>query len=304
MSWNGSNANDNAQEVRSAKPIKPAKPNASRGILAGVIVVVLAAAVWFFCFNDKEVAKPEKEQPVPKQIVEVKPSIPKAKPAEPAKPKIDPNARPTRIGETLNGYRLLPSGRLHKVKGVITTGVERVTLVDKTFDHGSDRMIAHMLMAEPGGAMLLDDSAAYFRNFDEQFEKSLKDRIEVLSDDTDEVKTLKKAVNDAREEILKLKAQGKSPAEVMTETREQLCELMLYREDLEKEVLRLSEDGMSQEDYDELIGAANKMLEERGSKPIELPGLVGDALDLKFSRREAELKQQIKDLEKKIKENE
>ena len=273
-----------------------------RGVVAGLVVVALASACVFMFMGKGEKPQVEKAEKERGRIKEVTPAAaPKAEAKlEPEKTKELP---PQRVGEIRNGYRLLSSGRLHKVKGVIHVGGRGDSLVDRTFDHGSDRMIAHLLMAEPGGTMV-GDSVDIMRGFNEAFAKSLKDEIIIKHDDTDEVRALKQAVIDARSELKQQMALGKSAEEAMIEARDQLHELTLYREDLEKEVLSHAEDGMSQKDYDDLIGAANLMLEERGIGKVQMPKLIGDAIEMRYRHKLAELERKQRELEKKMKEEE
>lgn len=285
-----------------AKPRKPSSargaksPAVGKGIVAVVIVVAAAiGAFWFFTRGNSEAPTEESEKKTAK-ISEVEPSLPAPVEVEEPKPEPPKPLPPQRVGELRDGYRLLPSGRLHKVQGIITSGVERVSLADRTFNHDSDRMIAHVLLAEPGGIML-GDSESIMRGFNEAFERSLAEKIVIERDDSDEVRELKNAVLDARKELLDLMAKGRTAEEVMVEARNQLLELTLYREDLEKEVLRLAEDGMSQKDYDELIAAANLMLQERGSKEIEMPKMVADAIELRYRHEEAKIEEQLKALD-------
>ena len=281
----------------------PKKPSPVRGVIAGLVVVAAVCVAYFAFFTGSE-KRPQKgdEQKKSTRIKEVTPAAaPKAEAKlEPEKTKELP---PQRVGEIRNGYRLLSSGRLHKVKGVIHVGGRGDSLVDRTFDHGSDRMIAHLLMAEPGGTMV-GDSVDIMRGFNEAFAKSLKDEIIIKHDDTDEVRALKQAVIDARSELKQQMALGKSAEEAMIEARDQLHELTLYREDLEKEVLSHAEDGMSQKDYDDLIGAANLMLEERGIGKVQMPKLIGDAIEMRYRHKLAELERKQRELEKKMKEEE
>ena len=300
MAWNGSKG-EKSNATASARS-KASKPSVSRGVVAGVLVVALAVGAYFLFFDGA--AKPEPKQ-VPKgrpsKVVKDKPArAPKPRPekVEPEKPKELP---PQRIGELRNGYRLLPSGRLHRVKGEIHVGGKPTTLIEKTFPHGSDRMIAYLLTAEPGGTMI-DDSESIMRGFNEVFAKSLEDEIVIDPDDTDEVKELKQSVLAARKEIQDHMADGHSAEEVMVEARNQLLELTLYHDELKQQVMRLAEDGMTQKDYDELIGAANLMLEERGIGKIKMPKLVGDAIEMRYRHEVAELEQKMRDIENKLKE--
>ena len=322
MGWNGSGMGGNSTPIKPKVKYPPSeasfakqsgyrgakKPSPVRGVIAGLFVVAAVCVAYFAFFTGSEKTGSEKmpqkavEQKKPTAIKEVTPAAaPKAEAKlEPEKPKELP---PQRVGEIRNGYRLLSSGRLHKVKGVIHVGGRGDSLVDRTFDHGSDRMIAHLLMAEPGGTMV-GDSVDIMRGFNEAFAKSLKDEIIIKHDDTDEVKALKQAVIDARSELKQQMALGKSAEEAMIEARDQLHELTLYREDLEKEVLSHAEDGMSQKDYDDLIGAANLMLEERGIGKVQMPKLIGDAIEMRYRHKMAELERKQRELEKKMKEEE
>lgn len=288
---------DGKSKPRKTSHRRGAKPSGTfKGIVAGIVVVVAAVAAFLFLTKDKP-AKPEQaETKRPSKIAEVTPAPATPYKAEEPKPEPPKPLPPQRVGELRDGYRLLPSGRLHKVQGIITSGVERVSLADRTFNHDSDRMIAHVLLAEPGGIML-GDSESIMRGFNEAFERSLAEEIVIERDDTDEVRELKKAVLDARKELLDLMSKGRTAEEVMVEARNQLLELTLYREDLEKEVLRLAEDGMTQQDYDELIGAANLMLQERGSKEIQMPKMVADAIELRYRHEEAKIEEQLKALD-------
>ena len=65
----------------------------------------------------------------------------------------------------------------------------------------------------------------------------------------------------------------------MIETRDQLKELGTYREQLKQEVDKLMADGnFSEKDEDDLVKAANLMLEDRGVKPFELPSVAKHAM--------------------------
>ena len=278
-----------AEEASNKKPRKAASSGAAskgRGLIAAAVVVLVAGvAAWLMWPEAKKVEVKKGAKEVAKTSVRQAVTAPAVKAVEESQSKAK-ELPPQRIGEIRNGYRLLPSGRLHRVRGVVTSGVTRVSLVDKTFTRHSDRMIAHLLTAEFGGTVV-GDSESIFKGFNKAFEESLKEDIVVNSDDTDEVKELKQAVLDARKEILSQIKEGNDAESVLVETRNQLLELTLYREDLEKEVLRLSQDGMTQEEYDELISAANQMLSDRGCKGVQMPRLVADSIQLRLRHEEA-----------------
>lgn len=316
MGWNGSNlqSTDSGRAGRPSRATSVGRNNGSglsRGLLAGLLVVAIGgaiggAAVYFSTRPPAPTAGSEPDEPAPapevKSVATPKAESPAKTVSEPKKP-VKEELPPQRVGEIRNGYRLLPSGRLHRVRGVIQSGVRRSSVVDKTFDAGSDRMIAHLLVAEPGGTMV-GDSESIMRGFNEAFEKSAETPIIIEDDDTEEIRQLKQAVIDARKEIMDQVAKGRTPEDVMIEAREQLRELTLYREELEKEVISHTEDEMTQEDYDELIGAANLMLEERGIGKIQMPKFVGEAIEINYRRKTAELEKKARELERKLNESE
>ena len=263
---------------RKTSPKGGSKPSgAFEGAIAGLIVVIAAVGAWYFLTQKQETTQPESKPKKTARIAEVTPApAAPVKPVEPKEEKPKP-LPPQRIGETRDGKVLLPDGTLHTVKGVITSGVARVSLIDRTFKHDTDCMLAHLLVVEPGEGFV-GDSESIYSGFEKEFLKTLDDPIIYDKDDSDYVKELKMGVQAMRQELKDIKASGESIEKALIETRDQLQQLGLYRQELEQEVLRMSEDGMSQQDYDDLVSAANKMLAERGSKPLELPSAVKHAV--------------------------
>jgi len=282
-------------KLRKAPPKGGGKPSGVfKGAIAGVIVVAAAVGAWFFLTQKQETAKPDTETKKPSRIAEVTPAAAApVKAVEPKEEKPKP-LPPQRIGETRDGKVLLPDGTLHTVKGVITSGVARVSLIDRTFKHDTDCMLAHLLVVEPGEGFV-GDSESIYSGFEKEFLKTLDDPIVYDKDDSDYVKELKMGVQAMRQELLDARANGESIEKVLMDTRDQLQQLGLYRQELEEQVLRMSEDGMSQQDYNDLITAANKMLEERGSKPLELPSTVKHAVRLGQLIRDNEAKEKEKE---------
>ncbi len=281
-------------KVKPRKPLSAggAKPSAvGRGVIAGLAVVAIAVGAFLFLNRDQPKEQVEREDRKPAKIAEATPSKPAAPAA--AKPETPKPLPPQRIGETRDGKVLLPDGTLHVVKGVITSGVARVSLIDRTFKHDTDCMLAHLLTVEPGEGFV-GDSESIYSGFEKEFLKALDDPIVYDKDDSDYVKELKAGVMAMRQELKDARARGESIERILIDTRDQLQQLGLYRQELEEQVLKMSEDGMTQQDYDELTAAANKMLEERGSKPLELPSTVRHAVRLGRLIRDNEAKESAK----------
>ena len=206
--------------------------------------------------------------------------------AKSGKPKERP---PQRVGEIRDGYRLLCDGTLHRVLGVVTNTPGKFSIADKTFKHSADVELGNLLMVEPGDD-LLGDTAGMYRGFNKEFDEALTEPIEYSDDDTPIQREMKQAVNELRKELKERRAKGEDIEKIMEDTRNQLKELSLYRQELEDEVRKLSTDDLTQKDYEDLVAAANQMLKERGIKPLEMPSTVRHAIRLRKIQEEAAAK--------------
>ena len=242
-----------------------------RNLVACSVIAILSVAA--FLFLNESNGKHQQTSPTPstKQIREVEPSI-STNAARNAEIAAKPKERPAqRVGEIRDGFILLSSGELYPVKSVITVSCARVSLEDRSFERFSDRLIGSLLRIEPGEG-LLGSSEDLFAGFDKEFEESLAYPIEIKHDDPDDVKEMKQAVIELRKELKERKAKGEDIEKIMIDSRNQLMELATYRDELEQQVEKLMSDNeFSEKDANDLVNAANLMLEERGAKPLDLP---------------------------------
>ena len=130
-----------------------------------------------------------------------------------------------------------------------------------------------------------------FERYENEFRQSIADPIRIKDDDSDYDKQLKQAVIDTRKEIARQIGEGRSFAEVMQETRQDLMRLGQFKQSLEKELRAIRKNGeVSDEDYKTFVEAANKMLEEKGAAPIRTPYLIYRNLDL-MEHKEGQVKE-------------
>lgn len=186
---------------------------------------------------------------------------------------------PQRVGELRDGYRLLPDGTLHRVLGIVTNTPPKMSLADKTFTHSADIELGNLLMVEPGDD-LLGDTDGMYRGFSREFDVALEEPIYYDKNDTEIQRELKEGVNELREELKRRRAAGEDIEKLMEDTRNQLKELSLYRQEIEDQVRNISTTGLAQQDCKDLVKAANQMLEERGIKPLEMPTTLKRAIRL------------------------
>ena len=265
--------------------------------LVGVGIVSLVSVVaWLMTPADENIENNESKSKTKKiattkklkekKIPKVATNVVKQTKAKSEKPKERP---PQRVGEIRDGYRLLCDGTLHRVLGVVTNTPGKFSIADKTFKHSADVELGNLLMVEPGDD-LLGDTAGMYRGFNKEFDEALTEPIEYSDDDTPIQREMKQAVNELRKELKDRRAKGEDIEKTMEDTRNQLKELSLYRQELEDEVRKLSTDDLTQKDYEDLVAAANQMLKERGIKPLEMPSTVRHAIRLRKIQEEAAAK--------------
>ena len=265
--------------------------------LVGVGFVLLVSVIaWLMIPADENIENNESKSKTKKiattkklkekKIPKVATNVVKQTKAKSGKPKERP---PQRVGEIRDGYRLLCDGTLHRVLGVVTNTPGKFSIADKTFKHSADVELGNLLMVEPGDD-LLGDTAGMYRGFNKEFDEALTEPIEYSDDDTPMQREMKQAVNELRKELKDRRAKGEDIEKIMEDTRNQLKELSLYRQELEDEVRKLSTDDLTQKDYEDLVAAANQMLKERGIKPLEMPSTVRHAIRLRKIQVEAAAK--------------
>ena len=267
MAWNQPTSTEH-----SAKRSKPRKP--SKGVwLVATAVVVVAAAVVAIALLQRGKVTPSAvvEKPVQTKVAST-PSMPAPKPQQPVEVKVDPNARPTKVGEVVNGYVMLPSGRIHKPTGVVTN---RVADYGKSkysiFENRSDNEIAGILMMKPGDAVV--GTKRYDKWFTKQFLKSIETPITASEDDEPWQTELKGLVKQARLELKQAYDNGEDIAAIMTESRQQLQDLGKYKQAIRQLYAQNIKECKSEEELGELQKAVNIMLEEKGCAPMNFTPL-------------------------------
>lgn len=275
MSWNGSNASGNANPA--AKPASsPKSTGTSHGLLAGLIVIVLGlAAVWFFVLKDKAPAidKSDVEANGPDGIAEVNPAgiASNANANADGTVEIGKNGKPKRKPVTYvdeNGVeRYVGGARVPRKKKNLVTFPDRRAVKWK---FNSEDEISTLIEMEPGDTIVGDE--VYGEKFVEDFKKSLAEPIEIKDDDHWYVKKLKEDMIAAKQDLKEAMERGEDIAKIMTDSRRELRQLYEYREEVLSQVHALKKtEGYTTKDVDDLVGAANKMLESKGIAPIKLP---------------------------------
>ena len=271
MAWNGSN--DNTQASRSTlKPRAQASSSRSPALLKGLVallIVVVGALVAWYCLAPSDLAETDEPEQTKGLIAEVQPSAAgKVAEPEPEQPKELP---PQKVGETRDGYIKLPSGRLHKVRGVITNSVSATQFKGKyeIFEHHCENEIACLLTLNPGEGLV--GTPRYNGRFIKAFVESLKTPIVIGPDDSEEDRELKQNVIAAKQNLKEAMDRGEDIEKIMLDTRKEYQELARYKMELMGAINEYKKgEGVTDEDVEDYVQAANKMLEEKGIAPLNV----------------------------------
>ena len=241
-----------------------------KGFLAGVIVVVGAALAAWWLLPTGESAGETPPLQAKQRIKEASPlkreSASRPQAEQPKDPPGYYNGKP--ISDSNRPPWMSPNHRIMTYKNIRYLPMPKKTLIEETFEHGTDQMIAELASVEPG-TLFVGDCKGLFDNFAEDFKASLTEPIIVSHEDSEDVKALKRAVNALRLDLKDRMDAGENIQEVMEETWKSMRDLGLYKEELVEQLNKISEDHvLSETEVDDYISAANKMLEERGSAPL------------------------------------
>ena len=267
--WNRPSANQPTVKNGGAKA-----PNLGKGILAGLVVCVLALGVLYF-MRDAEKPAAKKIEKKPTKIAEVTPAAaPKVEKKKEPEDKIE--LRPVgkgRVMKYVNGRQawLYPRRNDEAKWGVVTTSLMRADapLYQRIFHNPADLHIAFILQHEPGDPFGdgLDTS-----NFTQHFLEAVKDPVLVSHDDSEEAKELKRAVNEAKAELKAMYDAGENIDNFVNDTIKTYQELGQYREEIDKQIEELSRDPeVTKEEMTKFIDAANEMLKKKGLSDTKVP---------------------------------
>lgn len=279
MGWNGSGQ-------KGAAPAQPKvtakKPSPVRGLVAGAVVVALAAVAYFAFFSGSENPQAEKPDKDRGRIKEVTPAAaPKAAPV--ATNKVEKNKLETYIDERgVERYK----GGLRVVKKFPKPPANQMNTNKHIFKHSAELEIEGLVTITPGKFMI--DVPINGRVFLKSFKESLKEEIEILDTDTEEEKEIKRAVITAKKELKDAMDRGEDIVKIMNDSRKELVRLNQYRDQIvETAREQLSKEDTTDQDVADFVEAANSMLTKNGIRPLKANDLTRRIASFQERVREA-----------------
>ena len=239
-------------------------------IAAGLLVFVCATVMWL-SIKPQTPFEPKKESPkrpdpirnVAKPTTKPTPALVQEKPRE-----IEYWEKDTTNG--LSEAQVRKWKVMHSKPPCYTNTLSRTEPPPEfaIFKHHSENQIALYLTLEPGTTLV--GTPTFGRSFEEDFLQSCEEPILQEEDDTPEQAELRRQMKEVKIELRNRMRDGESLCQIMADTHEEMQRLGLARLEIENIVReQLNEGVASERDANDLLDAANKMLEERGCAPIK-----------------------------------
>ncbi len=261
MAWNRNNGNgENPTKVRSWKP---------HLLILFVVVTAICARLFFALSSGKEEMAIEEEVAPRRHIQERTPETNAVQTVE------TPPIEPEEEYIIVNGKKVMLAadpkrGKPKYDKNIRIIPMRKSDIKPKRFEYEAEEDIAVLLEVEPGTPMY--GEIPFGKHFKDSLVRSLTAPIEIKPTDDAYTVELKKQVQAVKDEFKKLLLDGGDPAEEMRKTRQELIRLGQYRTQLIGELNELRKSGdYTSQDMKDYLEAANKMMEEKGLKPITMP---------------------------------
>ena len=267
-------------------------PPAVRGIVAGAVAAAVAgAAVWFLAGRGAGRADAVRgaarthlieEAKAPKTAGRKEAPQPAALPvAESAKKK-----KPLETYVDEKGVERYKGGlRVQKGESEVTIDLGKNQKPD-IFKNYAESRIAFLLTLEPG-EMVFGEYDYNHPRFKKELENALISKIEISDEDSEEDRRLKNAVSEVKKELREALKRGEDIFGMLADTQKELQRLGQFQREMEDHIREIAKNGdYSNEDVEDYVAAANKMLAEKGIAPLRLNCVSKRALKLRKAKHQ------------------
>ena len=242
------------------------------GVVAAAVVAVVAVIATKE--RDEELQSEEKRKGL---ISEVDPSVPSA-PSAVEEAKVEkPKPVPFWEQDSTNGFSeaMIRKWKVAHYPPPCYTNTSSLTESPPSyavFDHPSENRIAAYLTIEPGQTMV--GTPVFGEWFVNDFKKSCEEPIVIVPEDDDETKALKQLMIETKIDLMARIRNGGNLADILDETHREVQKLSAAKKEIEGLVHEQSMFAETEEELDDLIEAANKILEDKGIAPISANPIV------------------------------
>lgn len=277
MAWNGSNNVDSS--IRQQNSNLRAETDNRRSKIKYVIAIVGAALCVGLCIilfiNDNADRSAEKSANQNAPIREAIPAVISNQVAKIEEKPLHPNeetyvdAHGVKRYKIGNGAIYDPTKKTRKVNPFRDAdGNKRFGSKYTIFESRTQNEIARLISMKPGSTMF--GTRIYDKEFEAEYLESLKQPIKIEPSDTPYQVELKKNMIEVNKEIQARMAKGEKLSAILGEARDELHRLAAYKRDMQKQVSTLIEShpDYTENDINDLVSAANKMLRDNGVSEI------------------------------------
>ncbi len=250
-----------------AKPAQKQSPRALRGLIAGAVVVVVACVGLFFVLSGGEDEKPvEKVEKKPKVVKKAEEPAVKPKPAPVKKTEAPKPAEPKEKKVSLRD--MTPEQRLDwQIKRAAATPLPAEPATNRAFRTGAEQLLSWVFMTELGDMPPPLPSVSLYDEV--HLEEILNSPNPIREGDSERTKDAKQTVELAKKELKAYIEKGGDITGFLEYYRGVLVQAAEEYSQSRREVMRICrEDPDIAEDY---IKATNKILAEKGIKPVRIP---------------------------------
>ena len=279
MGWNGSGQKGTAP----AQPkVTPKKPSPIRGLVAGLVVVGLAAGAYFVFFSggEKSAPAPSTRHQAPSTIKEVTPAaapkyaekVEKAEKPKKAEKPIWERPMPEGLDE---GQQQVWKNRCYYEKKLATDKRLQKFLANakptkSTFNSGVDQVLDWIFSCKVGDGVPppLPQMGEIERN---HLDVLLDSVNEIKDDDSPEIAERKKMVDEVKKELKKYLDEGGKMQDFMQHYYNELVQARALKTETRVQIKKMIEENPNDPGAAlEFTEKANALLENRGITPVEL----------------------------------
>ena len=264
---------------------------AGRGLLAGLIVVVLGVTVAWLLWPEGE-TRQDAASTRRGRIKEVKAAKGPKSAAEAQ------SSRPTPQSPVPSPQSQLPNPQspTPKITGPVYTNKTKTVRGRYAYSKNRAENELAILSCLPVGTPVIG-SRDYDETFMADLQQALIEKTEILPDDPEDVKYYKESVIATKKQLREMLKNGEDIQQVLTDTRKQLQDLGVYKMQLEREIGKIQREAekeggreLTDDEVKDFVKAANKMLESKGIEPFEFNDLTMSIMHRKPFPTDADFK--------------
>ena len=279
MAWNRSNGKTESRPLQEKGPVAILR---WKGFFVSILFIAFLGINALFFFSQKDSPLPSERHRTRNIIKEVKPNIPlKAETkderlARRKKEYLKYLDKPTPEGLTRQQRYHWEAMHMAPVCYTNTTALEMKAPEYAIFNYDSENCIAMYLTLEPGTGLV--GTPRFDKRFVDDFLKSCNEPILNSAGDTPEQIELRNEMKKAKIELMNRVKEGENLSDIMLETHREFQRLGLIKQEIEQLSREELKSAQTVEEADDIIKAANLMLEEKGIAPIRMSPLVKRAI--------------------------